>query len=336
MKPSEKPGKHKFFWKGGWWALDGTLRMQLDSLIYNLPKDWDFVILITGDRMVRVGKSVLAMTVCAYLAYAMTKKMVDGKPMNPDAYTINDIYFDNKEMMDAAFQKPKYSINQYDEGREGLAASKAMKGFQQDLIDFFTECGQLNHIFVIVAPDFFELKEEIAIGRSECLINVFRSVKEEKTQLYKGEEKVMVTKFVRGRFEFFSRKRKAQLYDKFRTTRRKNYQMVKSNFYGNFTNQYPLSEEEYKKKKHDSLTRFKERHKEENKEGINTKKRRLMISRLLTILHRDNTDEEIGKILGCSKDSINKLRNYELKQNKVVPFETNHTELEQIPKENDK
>ena len=45
---------------------------------------------------------------------------------------------------------------------------------QQDLLDFFAECGQLNQVFVIVAPDFFKLSEEIAVARSEYLINVYR------------------------------------------------------------------------------------------------------------------------------------------------------------------
>jgi len=53
----------KFPYNGKEWYIDGFLASSLDSLAYNVQKDWDFVIMITGDRTVRVGKSVLAMTV---------------------------------------------------------------------------------------------------------------------------------------------------------------------------------------------------------------------------------------------------------------------------------
>ena len=76
--------------------------------------------------------------------------------------------------MKAAQTKEKYHPNIYDEARESLASTKHMKKLQEDIIDFFNECGQLNQIFIVVLPDFFSLKEEIAVGRSEILINVYR------------------------------------------------------------------------------------------------------------------------------------------------------------------
>jgi len=38
---------------------------------------------------------------------------------------------------------------------------------------FLIECGQLNQIFVLVLPDFFGLKEDIAVARSEFLFKMF-------------------------------------------------------------------------------------------------------------------------------------------------------------------
>lgn len=46
----------KFLWKGNEYYIDGFLASLLNSIVYNIKKDWDFVILITGDRGVRVGK----------------------------------------------------------------------------------------------------------------------------------------------------------------------------------------------------------------------------------------------------------------------------------------
>ena len=286
----------KFTWKDKDWYIDERLATQLNSIAWNIKSDWDFVIILTGDRMVRVGKSVLAQTICAYLAL-LFKKM----NLNDNAYNIGDVYFDNKEMIKEAFKKPKYSINHYDEGREGLAASKAMKGFQQDLIDFFTECGQMNHVFVIVAPDFFELKEEIAVGRSEILLNVYRRSEMAKRQLFRDGTEYPVVIFKRGYFQFFARNKKAKLFDIFRTTRRKSYGTVTADFLGRFTDQYPLGEEEYKKLKREALSRFQE-NKEKEKLKIQSGSKHLLALRDLVLkqIWQENpklTNKEIAKRL---------------------------------------
>ena len=286
----------KFEFKGKEYYIDGYLASQLDSIVYNVKKDWDFVIMITGNRMVRVGKSILAMTVCAYLARGVLLRKVDRKPMNKDAYCMENVFFDNKTLVEKAQELPKFSVLHYDEGREGLAANKAMKSFQQDLIDFFTECGQLNHIFVIVAPDFFDLKEDIAVGRSEILLNVYRGSESVMRDIYNTGTKAPITKFTRGNFQFFSRKKKAKLFDLFRTTRRKSYSLTRPDFIGRFVDQYTIDEVEYKGKKRESLERFKERH-EEQKEVRNS-------ARPLTIVIVKNLLADDPKISGKKVSEI--------------------------------
>jgi len=197
-----------FEYKDKEYKIDRFLANTLNSLVYNIKNDWDFVILITGDRSVRVGKSVMGMQICAYLAYLL-KKM----NLNKNAYDLDNIYFDSQKIMDEAPHKPRYSVIQYDEGREGLAAIKAMRGFQQDLIDFFTECGQLNHLFIIVLPDFFDLKEDMAVARSEILVNVFRKETPLMRQIFNDGEAHPVVRFDRGFFEFYNKKDKKKLYD---------------------------------------------------------------------------------------------------------------------------
>ena len=241
--------------------LDGLMVPVLDTLVYNLPNDWDFVILVTGDRMVRTGKSVMAMNISAYLADKLGTK-----------FDNDNIFFDSQSMIDAAQTLPKNSVIQYDEAREGLAAIKTMKTVQQDLIDFFNECGQLNHIFVLVMPDFFTMKEEIAVGRSEILINVYRKNVRVTRDLYKTGEKVPVVRFDRGFFEMFNRNKKKTLYDMARATRRKTYQLVKANINGRFTNYYPIDKEIYLEKKKEALARFQEKKdKEKEVESKSTK-----------------------------------------------------------------
>lgn len=244
----------RYTWNGKECYIDGYLATQLDTMVYNISNDWDFLIIISGDRMVRVGKSVLGQQVAGYLAYrtSIYKK-------TPISFGIDDIYFDSESMTTAAQKKPKYHVNVYDEARESLAATKHTQKVSQDVVDFFNECGQLNQIFVLILPDFFSLKEEIAVGRSECLLNVYRRDIKIMRDMYKEGNQIPLVRFDRGFLEFFSRYKKSDLFDNFRKTRRKNYHSTKANFIGRFMNTYVVDEEEYRKKKAEALERFKER-----------------------------------------------------------------------------
>jgi len=264
--------------------LDGLLVPVLDTLVYNITNDWDFMILITGDRMVRTGKSVMAMNISAYLADRLGTK-----------YDNDNVFFDSQEMIDAAQEMPKNSILHYDEAREGLAAIKTMKTVQQDLIDFFNECGQLNHIFVMVLPDFFTMKEEIAVGRSEMLINVYRKGVRMMRDMYKTGTKIPVIRFQRGYFEMYNRTKKRILFDMARSSKRKSYQLIKPNINGRFTNNYPIDEEIYKQKKMDALARFKEK---KAKEKLQDDKGKKYLKHFIKYSKEKNmTGEEIAKEL---------------------------------------
>ena len=286
--------------KGEQQPIDKMLANVLETFAFNLRYDWDLVILVSGNRMVRVGKSVLAIQICSYLAYLLRKLK-----MNNDAYTIDSIYFDNKKLMSEAIKKPKFSIIHYDEGREGLAASKSMSAMQQDLIDYFTECGQLNHIFVIVLPDFFDLKETMAVPRSECLINVSREYKMVDSPYEDGKK---IVKWDRGYFKFYNREAKNQLYDIFRTTRRKDYDVTKPSFpQGQFENRYPLiTKEAYEPLKLAALTRFKES-KGEDKLSNRAKKGYMQRNLLIkTLVENGMKQVDVAKKLGVTEGEVSR------------------------------
>ena len=309
-----------FTFNGEEYKIDEILAYKLDSIVYNLKDDWDSVLLITGDRMVRVGKSVLGMVVCAYLSWAIANFVRNKKVMNKNAYSIDHIYFDNKVMIKESQTLDKYSVVQYDEGREGLAASKSMSQVQQDLIDFFNECGQLNHIFVVVCPDFFVLKEDVAIARSEYLINVFRREKKIEVDMYKDGKKRPIIRWDRGHFEMYNRKQKDMLYQFAKNTRRKTYAHIKPFHSGSFSHQYPINEEEYRVKKADSLKRFDERHKKEKLKPQNHDLRNRMIIKWkkegMTGTKIVDKLEEFGTQI--SDKSVNEIyRNYLAEEQKV-------------------
>ena len=317
----------KFEFKGVEYYIDGYLATALDSLVHNIKKDWDVVVLITGDRTVRTGKSVLGMTVCAYLGAALKKL-----ELNENAYTINDIYFNSSIMVEEAINKPKYSVNHYDEARESLAAIKTQKKIQQDIIDFFNECGQLNQFFILVLPDFFTLKEDIAVARSEFLLNVYRTEEKKMVDLYKDGVKRPVVEFKRGRFEFFNREKKGKLYDKARMTKRKSYSLVKADFIGRFTNQYTLDKEKYLELKRDSLKRFKETHKKEDVKLLTETRKFLEIASFLTpkqlremSLKLDRDESYFRKTIAKAKEEADPILSAENEQKarKIVQFEPN-------------
>ena len=239
-----------FMFNGKEFKIDKYLANALVTLVYNVKNDWDFVILISGNREVRIGKSVLAMTVSAYIGYCLAKMK-----LNNNAFNVDNIFFDHKDMLKKSMEKPKYSVILYDEAREGLASQRASTAFQQDLIQFFNECGQLNHIYILVLADFFDMREVMAVGRSELLINCYK--REVNRKIWFGEETRNVVFYDRGFFQFFNKRAKNLLYDFYRTTSRKNYSMVKTSFpVGCFENQYPVDEKQYRKLKEDALIRF--------------------------------------------------------------------------------
>jgi len=239
------------------YLMDRLLRPALDSLVWNINKDWDFVIIVTGDGMVRTGKSVLALQCAAYLANSLKTK-----------FSNDNVFFDSKGMIDFAQKAPKNTVIIYDEAREGLASAKRFSKIQQDLIDFFNECGQLNHIFILVLPDFFGLNWELATNRSEMLLNVYRD-EENLSTTFRGRKDVPIVSFRRGYYDIYNRHEKQKLFWLGKRSGMRNYGMIKPTCSKCiFTNYYPTSESEYRDKKKEALARFDERHKEAVKERV--------------------------------------------------------------------
>lgn len=219
--------------------MDGILKSNIDSLVYNIPNDWDFVLVISGNNMVRIGKSVFAQQVGAYAAEKLKT-----------AWSLNNITMTGKEMIDFANKAPKNSVIVYDEAAEGLRAAKNIKEVTENLLDFFDECGQLNHIFIIVAPNFFRLKQDVVIERSELLLNVYRTGVPAKNEL--GDP---VIKLKRGFFQFFNRNQKQKLYERWLKTKTQSYSNVTDSV-GHFSDIYTVDRIAYVEKKRQTLKRL--------------------------------------------------------------------------------
>jgi hypothetical protein len=218
--------------------MDGGLKKILNSIAFNVPKDWDSLILISGSGMVRVGKSVLAQQIGFYMSHRLKTP-----------FTINNIVFSGAELMEKARTMEKHSVFVYDEARGELDTKKVMEDITKTLMDFFAECGMYNHVIIIVLPDFFDLPKGIAISRSELLINVYRD-----RAVKKDEDSEEVVSFERGFFHGYHRNSKKKLY----ILGKKNYNdydIVKRDFFGKFPNVFTVDKEEYLGKKLTYLAR---------------------------------------------------------------------------------
>lgn len=215
----------------GFW-MDPYLKSNLSTLLHNIKNDWDFMLLVSGDGMVRVGKSELAQQIGYYCAYHLKTP-----------FSVDNVCFSGEELRTQAHQLPKHSVLIYDEARGEMDNKKLMEKITKGLLDFFAECGMYNHIIILVMPDYFEFPKSIAVNRSDALINVFRTRKDAKNEF--GEN---VVEYERGHFQFFDRKHKKKLY----TLGKKNYDdydIVEPNFYGTFRQFDVIDKEAYHKKK---------------------------------------------------------------------------------------
>ena len=128
----------------------------------------------------------------------------------------------------------------YDEAREGLDSKKQMERYTKNLLDFFSQCGNLNLYIFIVLPDFFELPKSIAVVQTMFLINCHTK-----------------DGFERGYFEFYNRRSKKGLYIK--GSRYLDYKSWKPSFKGTFTKFFPIPRKEYEERKTTKLAQLRKR-----------------------------------------------------------------------------
>ena len=233
--PSNPSVKFKF---------DKLLWYRLLSLAKDSGNDFSFIILISGDGMVRVGKSMLAQQV----AYILGEETGIGFDLNCDT-----VIFAAEDLITKATYyglKGERKIFWYDEARADMNAKQAMSSLSKTLGDFIAETGKFNHILILVLPDFFELEKRYALNYSEFLINCML---EKKKVVYKDNPEVQVITRQRGKFTFFSRKKKKYLYIMGKDFL--NYHAVYPTFKGKFWNYWIINRAIYEQKKDDFLRR---------------------------------------------------------------------------------
>lgn len=220
--------------------MSSLLKQKLDSFCFNLEDDFDFMILVSGSGDVRIGKSVLA----GQIGYYFANKL--GTPFDATNWS-----YSGKEVKDKARNSPKHSAIVYDEGVVDLDSSKVNTRLTRELETFFAQCGQYNHVLIVVVPDFFRLPSSVALTRSWCLINVYGNLK-----YTRDKESNKVVKIERGYFSYYDKEKKKELYLKGKKF--KNYKCVSPLFRDRFTNKYCIDEQAYREKKREVLEEIQE------------------------------------------------------------------------------
>ena len=210
--------------------MHDTLKINLDVLLKNIEKDWDFVITISGSGRVRMGKSLLALQIGAYWTYMIEKLYGFKNPFNVE----DNIIFNGSDLIKKGNKlgiNNKYSCLIFDEAGADLEGVKAMKRTTQAVKDFLRECGQYNMLTILVLPDFFDLPKGVALSRCDFLINCYTSVTKDDY-------------IERGFFNFYSRPNKKYLY--LRGKKELDYNAYHEDWSGDWNVFYPIDETKYR------------------------------------------------------------------------------------------
>jgi len=263
--------------------MDGYLKENLDILVKSIVNDFDFIILISGGGMTRIGKSLIGQQIGFYLNYMMEKKHGIKNIYDAD----NNFVFRGDQLISRGKEAPKYIVLNFDEAGSDLMARKTMHATTQAVLDYLRECGQKNQFLICILPDFFDLPKGVAITRSVCLIDVD-----------------FVEKFNRGKFKFYGRKAKKMLYLKGKKFL--DYDAYRPDFHGAFTNFYTIDEQKYRQMKMDAL----QGREKQAADKLTTRHKRLSNHRLELIkwLHeKGETQKAIAERMGVSQAEISKI-----------------------------
>jgi len=256
--------------------IDGILKKNLTEMKKDMKKDDDVVLIVDGKE--GIGKSVFAMRI--------------GHFMSEGKLNLDDLCCTPKQFKERTMKSKKYDVVIFDEAYLGLASEDTMRSYNRLLKKMLVTCRQMNLCLILVLPSVFDLNKYAVLHRSDGLLHCFK---------YKGS---------RGFFSFYNQKTLQQLY--IRGKRYYQYKM-RSNFFGRFTNFYPVDEEKYRKKKWDSQKKYMEM---TDDASIPRAVIRFYNSvKFIKENFPDHSQRKLATKLGCSQDTIRVALAYKPKEN---------------------
>lgn len=157
-------------------------------------------------------------------------------------FSSENLGFTTAQFKSIILSKPNSALS-FDEAYRGISGRNTLGKEQKELLQKFYEIRQLNQVIFLCTPSFFRLDEAIGVEISDGLFYIYkRKTKGSK----KGAKK-------RVFYKYFNKKKKERLYYAAKKGK-KNYGLVHTNFRGVVsTDTYVMPEQEYRKKKIESL-----------------------------------------------------------------------------------
>lgn len=273
--------------------LDGYLQANLDNAKKNIRKDWDYLFVIDGE--VGAGKSVFAQQIAHYCS--------DGK------LKIENICFNPEQFKKSVVKAEKYDAVIFDEAFRGLSARAAMTSTNRVVVSMLQEIRQKNLFVFIVLPSIWDVDKYVALHRCKGLFHVDTGYNKQ-----------------RGFFKFYKREKLTMMFANPMKWRYK--YPAAPQFKGRFTKFYPINEEEYRKKKEDSLGEY--AYSNDDKESNfqkKLKKRIVNLSNELKKLGYKNSD--LSPIWDETTDNVRRsLREWRFKPN-FAPLGSTNLRMEE-------
>jgi len=198
--------------------MDGRLYKNIQQKV--IPKvrkrDEDWVWIVDGPE--RSGKSVFSFQL--------------AKVLDP-TFCLERVCMTPEEFVKAVLKAKKHQCVVFDEAFTGLSSRASLTEINRLLVSLMMEMGQKNLFIIIVMPTFFMLDRYVALFRAKGLFKMY---------MKKGKK---------GRWVYYNRRKKKELYLKGRKLL--DYSQPKSHFRGRFLEQYTIPEQEYRQKKSDAL-----------------------------------------------------------------------------------
>jgi hypothetical protein len=202
---------------------------NLRVLAKKITQDMTFLMVCFSSTLeVGTGKSVFM----TQTGEAWSQLMWEEHGIKLD-FTKQNVVWRPKDLIERAFQVPKYSFLLLDEWEDAHYWSELGTTLRQ----FFRKCRQLNLFIGIIIPNYFQLPMNYALGRSIFAIDV----------KFTGD-------FERGNYSFYNFEQKRTLYILGKKTH--NYHVVKPAFSGVFNDGYGIPKEEYLKAKREDLEKW--------------------------------------------------------------------------------
>jgi len=291
FKGQKSPGKY----------MDGWLYNNLELLASKIIDDMTFLGIIYSSTLeVGTGKSVLATQIGEAWSDIMKKKHNIDIP-----YSVENIVWKPKDLIEKAFQIPKYSYILLDEWEDSSYWSELGMTLRQ----FFRKCRQLNLFMICIIPNWFQLPLSYAVSRSMFAIDVR-----------------FTDKLERGLFAFYNFPSKRILY--IAGKRGHNYRVVKPTFMGKFTDGYGVDESEYRNRKRQDMEDYERDNPVKKTKSMIEKDQNIKTLKQIKKVMPNLSTQELANLLGVADETIRRWDRGDVSESTTSDFNYNNKHIQ--------